>query len=147
MQPFDQTSAGAVPLDAAAPQNRELWQVFVEKAWLIVCIIAAATGAGIWVGAHSPVVYQSRSVLVLDLGEQKVLNIEEVDKREKGGVDLLNTIANNVKSSGILKRVVVAQNLTRHPYFTGGTNTPTEADVVGILNASVEAATPLHPAD
>lgn len=140
MQPFDQPSAGGVPLDVAAPQNREIWQTFVEKAWLIVCIIAVAIGAGIWVGARSPVVYQSRSVMSLDFGEQVVMgNIQEVDKREKGGVDLLNTIANNVKSSGILKRVVVAQNLTKHPYFIGGTNTVTEAQVVGALSSSVDA--------
>ena len=81
MQPFDQPSAGGVPLDIGTPQNRELWQAFVEKAWLIVCIIAAATGAGIWVGAHSPVVYQSRSVMSLDFNEQVIMgNIQEVDR-------------------------------------------------------------------
>lgn len=126
--------------DNGTPQNQELWQAFVEKAWLVVCIVAAATAAGIWVGAHSPVVYQSRSVMSLDFGEQVIMsNIQEVDKREKGGVDLLNTIANNVKSSGILKRVVAAQNLTRHAYFTGGTNTLGEAQVVGVLSACVDA--------
>lgn len=119
--------------------NRDLWQAFVEKAWLIACILVAAGAIGVWKGARAPVVYQSRAVLFLDFGEQVVLKIDEVDKREKGGVDLLNTIASNVKSSGILRRVVASRKLTEHPYFKRGTNAPTEAQLVAALGGAVDA--------
>lgn len=128
-----------MPLDGGTPLNRDLWQAILEKAWLIACILVVAAALGVWTGLRSPVVYQSRAVLFFDFGEQKVVAIEEVDKREKGGVDLLNTLANNLKSSGILKRVVAAQKLTQHPYFTRGTNSVTEQQLVGALTGAVDA--------
>ena len=126
-------------MDSGSPFNRDLWQAFIEKAWILVCILVAAGAIGVWRGARAPVAYQSRSVLFLDFGEQMVLKIDEVDKREKAGVDLLNTIANNVRSSGILKRVVVTHKLTQHPYFKHGTNAPTEDQVVAALSSAVDA--------
>ena len=140
MEPTNQPQEGAVSLDAGTPINRDLWQAIVEKSWLIACILVVAAALGVWIGVRSPVVYQSRAVLYFDFGEQKVVTtIEDVDKREKGGVDLLNTLANNLKSSGILKRVVAAQKLTQHPYFTGGTNTVTEDQLVRAVSGSVDA--------
>ena len=139
MEPTNQPQEGAVSLDAGTPINRDLWQAILEKAWLIASILVLAAALGVWTGIRSPVIYQSRAVLFFDFGEQKVVAIEEVDKREKGGVDLLNTLANNLKSSGILRRVVVAQKLTQHPYFTGGTNTLTEDQLVRAISGSVDA--------
>jgi capsular exopolysaccharide synthesis family protein len=140
MGPIDQTRGREeLPLDGGKPLYRELWQAIVEKAWLIACILLVAGALGVWNGSSSPVIYQSRAVLFFDFGEQKVVAIEEVAKGEKGGVDLLNTLANNLKSSGILKRVVVAQNLTQHPYFTRGTNSVTEPQVVRALAGAVDA--------
>lgn len=127
-------------LDAATPLNRDLWQAILEKAWLIACILVVAGALGVWTGARSPVVYQSRAVIYFDFAEQKVVTtIEDVDKKEKGGVDLLNTLANNLKSSGILKRVVAEQKLTQHAYFTGGTNVVTEDQVVRAISGAVDA--------
>ncbi|KAF0173579.1 MAG: Capsular exopolysaccharide family [Limisphaerales bacterium] len=139
MEPFEQPRAGDVSPEAGTLFNRNLWHAFMEKAWLVVCIMAAAAAAGIWTSNRTPPVYQSRAVMFFDFGEQKVLNIEDVDKREKGGVDLLNTIANNIRSSGIIKRVVTAHNLTRHPYFTGGTNTLTESQVMAAVGGMLDA--------
>jgi len=75
----------------------------------------------------------------LDFGEQVVVKMDEVDKREKAGVDLLNTIANNIRSSSVLKRVVTAKNLTQHPYFKQWSSAPTEEMVVGMLSGSIDA--------
>lgn len=135
-----QASVGESPLGNGLSLNRELWQAFLEKAWLIACIMAVALAVGIWVGVRSPVVYQSRAVIELDFGEKKVLAIDEVDKRDyRGGVDQLNTIANNVRSSAIIKRVVSAHNLTEHRYFTGGTNKLSEQKVVSQVSGAVDA--------
>lgn len=139
MEPVTLSQGGESSSDHGLPLNRELWQAFVEKAWLIACIMVTAAALGVWVGVRSPVVYQSRAVIELDFGEKKVLAIEDVERRDKGGVDLLNTIANNVRSSGIVKRVVVAHNLTGHRYFTGGTNTLTEQEVVSQVSGAVDA--------
>ncbi|MFM8469197.1 MAG: GumC family protein [Limisphaerales bacterium] len=125
--------------DGGTPLNRDLLQALIEKAWLVGAILIAAAALGVWIGQRSPVVYQSRAVLFFDFGEQKVVAIEEVDKREKGGVDLLNTLANNIKSSAILRRVVAGQKLTQHQFFTGGTNSVTEDQVVRWLAGSVDA--------
>ena len=140
MEQTNQPQEGVVSLDSATPMNRDLWQAILEKAWLIACILVVAAALGVWVGVRSPIVYQSRAVLYFDFGEQKVVTtIEDVDKREKGGVDLLNTLANNLKSSGILKRVVAAQKLTQHVYFTAGTNVLTEDQVVREISGAVDA--------
>lgn len=139
MEPVTLSQGGESSSDHGLPLNRELWQAFVEKAWLIACIMVTAAALGVWVGVRSPVVYQSRAVIELDFGEKKVLAIEDVERRDKGGVDLLNTIANNVRSSGIMKRVVVAHNLTGHRYFTAGTNTPTEQEVISQVSGAVDA--------
>ena len=139
MEPFNQEQRAEPSSDAGFSLNRELWQTVIEKSWLIACIMAAAIAAGVWMCAHSPVVYQSKAVIELDFGEKKVLQIEDVERREKGGVDILNTIANNVRSSGILKRVVVAQNLTKHPYFSAGSNAPSEEQVVSALSGAVDS--------
>lgn len=140
MDPLRQPAGENPATDVGTPLNRDLLQAFLEKAWLIVCVIAAAAAVGVWIGSRSPLVYQSRAVLFLDFGEQVILNtIQEVDKREKGSPDLLNTIANNVKSSGILKRVVSEQKLTKHPLFNNGTNALTEEQLVGVLRGAVDA--------
>ncbi len=140
MEPTNQTQEGPESLDSETPLNRHLWQAIVEKAWLVACILVVAGALGVWNGARSPVVYQSRAVIYFDFAEQKVVTtIEDVDKREKAGVDLLNTLANNLKSSGILKRVVAAQKLTQHAYFTGGTNVVTEDQVVRAISGVVDA--------
>ncbi len=138
MEPASQVPGVESSFDNGLPLNRELWQAFLEKAWLIACIMATAVALGIWVGVRSPAVYQSRAVIELDFGEKKVLAIEDVDKREKGGLDLLNTIANNLRSSGIIRRVVATRNLTSHRYFTGETNAPTEQQVVAHISSAVE---------
>lgn len=140
MQPFDQTSGGVSSSDNETPLSREFWQALLEKAWLVVAIIAAAAAFGYWVGIRSPVVYQSRAVLSIEFGDVVVLEkIQDVTKQDKGGVDLLNTIANNVRSSGILRRVVIGHNLAQHPFLTKGTNILTEQQVVGILSGAVDA--------
>lgn len=139
MEPTSQQFSEGVSLETNAPINRHLWQTIVEKAWLIACILVIAGAAGVWVGNRSPTVYQSRAVVFFDFGEQKVVAIEEVDKREKGGVDLLNTLANNIRSSAILKRVVATQKLNQHKYFTGGTNSLTEEQVVQAISGAVDA--------
>lgn len=140
MEQTSQVSGGESSLDQGLPLNRELWQAFLEKAWLIACIMAAALTAGIWIGMRSPVVYQSRAVIELDFGEKKILAIDDVDKRDfRGGVDQLNTIANNVRSSVIIKRVVGANNLTNHHYFSEGTNALKEKDIVSKVSGAVDA--------
>jgi polysaccharide biosynthesis transport protein len=94
---------------------------------------------GYWWGERSPVVFQSKAVVSVDFGEQTVVKIDDVERRDKGGVDLLNTIANNIKSSTILRRVVSSKNLVQHPYFRQGGAVPTEASIVGFLSYAVDA--------
>lgn len=139
MESTHQHGGESVSRDGETPINRDLWQALVEKAWLVAAILIGSAALGVWVGQRSPLVYQSRAVVFFDFGEQKVVAIEEVAKSEKGGVDLLNTLANNIRSSAILRRAVAAQKLAEHPYFTGGTNTLTEDQVVRAIAGAVDA--------
>ncbi len=140
MQPFDQNPVAPLPTENETPLSREFWQTLLEKSWLVVAIIAAAAAFGYWIGIRSPVVYQSRAVLSIEFGDTVVLEkIAEVTKQEKGGVDLLNTIANNVRSSSVLRRVVAENNLAQHKYFTRGTNTLTDLQVASMLSGAVDA--------
>jgi polysaccharide biosynthesis transport protein len=139
MEALNQSGGGAAGLSEESPWNRDLWQILLEKAWLIICIVVAAGAIGYYRAEKTPRVYQSRAVIFLDFGEQVVVKMDEVDKREKAGVDLLNTIANNIRSSSVLKRVVTAKNLTQHAYFKQWSGAPTEEMVVGMLSGSVDA--------
>ena len=139
MESTHQHGGESVSRDGETPLNRDLWQALVEKAWLVAAILIGSAALGVWVAQRSPLVYQSRAVVFFDFGEQKVVAIEEVAKSEKGGVDLLNTLANNIRSSAILRRAVAAQKLAEHPYFTGGTNTLTEDQVVRAIAGAVDA--------
>lgn len=118
---------------------RDFWQALLDKAWIVVCIMLAAAALGVWHGARSPVVYQSKAVLYFDSADVNVINIQEVEKREKAGIDLLNSIANNLKSSLILTRVVQANKLTNHVYFTQRTNTISEERLTRQLAGAVDA--------
>jgi uncharacterized protein involved in exopolysaccharide biosynthesis len=139
MDALNQSGGGAAGLSEESPWNRDLWQILLEKAWLIICIVVAAGAIGYYRAEKTPRVYQSRAVIFLDFGEQVVVKMDEVDKREKAGVDLLNTIANNIRSSSVLKRVVTAKNLTQHPYFKQWSSAPTDEMVVGMLSGSIDA--------
>ncbi|MEN9572234.1 MAG: hypothetical protein RL514_89 [Verrucomicrobiota bacterium] len=140
MEPLGQPNGENLSSDIAQQFSREFLRAFVEKAWLIASIMAAAAAVGVWIGAHSPVVYQSRSVLSVEFTENTIItSIADVEKKERGSADILNTIASNVKSTPILKRVVTANNLTKHPLFTGGTNTLSEEQVVAELRGAVDA--------
>lgn len=129
-----------MPSETEAPLSREFWQALIEKSWLVFAIIGAAAAFGYWIGVRSPVIYQSRAVLSIEFGDMVVLEkIVDVSKQEKGGVDLLNTIANNVRSSSILRRVVAQHKLAEHPFLTKGTNTLTEQQAVNYLSGAVDA--------
>ena len=117
---------------------RDIWQTFLDKAWLVVCVMLAAAALGVWHGARSPVIYQSKAVLYFDSGEIQVLNIQDIERKEKAGLDLLHSIANNLKSSIILRRVVRHNELTNHVYFTQGTNRVGEDVLVRHLAGAVD---------
>ena len=129
---------GPQPSQDFSALNRDVWQVLLEKAWLVVCLMAAAGAFGYWWGERSPVVFQSKAVVSVDFGEQTVVKIEDVERRDRGGVDLLNTIANNIKSSSVLKRVVGSKSLVQHPYFRQAGTAPTETAVIRTLNYMVD---------
>lgn len=118
---------------------RDIWQTLLDKAWLVVCVMLAAAALGVWHGARSPVIYQSKAVLYFDSGEIQVLNIQDIERKEKAGLDLLHSIANNLKSSIILRRVVRQNELTNHVYFTEGTNRVGEDAIVRHLAGAVDA--------
>jgi len=118
---------------------RDIWQTLLDKAWLVVCVMLAAAALGVWQGARSPVIYQSKAVLYFDSGEIHVLNIQDIERKEKAGLDLLHSIANNLKSSIILRRVVRQNELTNHVYFTEGTNRVGEDAIVRHLAGAVDA--------
>ncbi len=139
MEVPSQVGGGALPPQEVSSLNRDVWQVLLEKAWLVVCLLLAAGAIGYWWGERTPVVFQSKAVVSVDFGEQTVVKIDDVERRDKGGVDLLNTIANNIKSSTILKRVVSGKNLTQHPYFRRDGTVPTEAMIAGSLAYVVDA--------
>lgn len=139
MDPNLNISTGEVSSEGMATGIRDLWQGVLERAWLLVLIMATAAGLGVWQAGRSPRIYQSKAVLYFDSGEVTVLNIQDVEKREKAGIDLLNSIANNLKSSSILRRVVTSHGLTNHLYFTGGTNQPSVDSVARDISGAVDA--------
>ena len=139
METLPQSSTEGVSPHAGELNLRDLWQATLDKAWLVVSLLVTAAALGVWYGARSPVVYQSKAVLYFDSGEQQVIAIQDVQKREKGGIDLLNSIANNLKSSGVLRRVVTSLSLTNHVYFTQVTNSVTVDKVATMLGGAIDA--------
>lgn len=139
MQNTEDLGNQAALSQAGGVSVRDLWQAVLDKAWLVVCMMLAAAALGVWHGARSPVIYQSKAVLYFDSGEQNVIAIQDVEKREKAGIDLLNSFANNLKSSVILRRVVRENRLTNHVHFTQGTNLTSEEKITRQLAAAVDA--------
>lgn len=139
MEPLGQPNGENLSSDTGSQLGRELWRGFLEKAWLIASIMAAAAVVGVWIGSSSPSVYQSRSVVSVEFTDSTVVAIVDVEKKERGSTEILNTIASNIKSTAILRRVVVEKNLTKHPALTGGTNVLSEEQAVGVLRLGVDA--------
>ena len=139
MEPLGQPNGENLSSDAGSQMGRELWRGFLEKAWLIASIMAAAAAVGVWIGASTPAVYQSRAVVSVEFTDSTIVAIAEIEKKERGSTEILNTIASNIKSTAILRRVVVEKKLSKHPALTGGTNVLSEEQAVGMLRGGVDA--------
>ena len=119
---------------------RELIQVFLERLWLIVAITVLAVVAGATYAFRSPPVYQSKLVLEVEQDEKKFINIEEIAPENLHSSEMLNTIAQTVKNSSVLKRVIQKNNLVAdRSFWSNPTNAPTEEEVLRALSLTVNA--------
>ena len=127
--------------DAGSNVNfRELIQIFLERLWLIVALTVLALAAGATYAFRSAPVYQSKLVLEVEQDEKKFINIEEIAPENLRSSEMLNTIAQTIKNSTVLKRVIQKNNLVAdRSFWSSTTNAPTEEEVLRNLSKAVTA--------
>ena len=119
---------------------RQLMQVLREKFWILL-LVALAAGLVVWMEADkTPVKYQAKAVLQVDQEEQNPIGFDEVSRQDLRAVEVLNTIVQNIKNSGVMLRVVRNNHLADNPLFLPAqTNPPTEIQLARALNGMVTA--------
>jgi len=96
---------------------RALYHVLREKAWIIgLCVLAVGcvTAAYLY---RAPRIYVAKVVLQVDQEEQKIINIQSVQKEDLQSVEFLKTVEQTLQSRALLARVIETNNLAKDPRF------------------------------
>lgn len=137
----DSGSAYAEEGSGQSPINfRQLMQVLREKFWLLL-FIASAGGFLVWMQVDSsPVKYQAKAVLQVEQEEPTLIHFEDSSRQDLRATEILNTIVQNIKNSGVMLHVVQTNHLATDPQFRpGSTNHPSEVQLARMLNSMVTA--------
>ena len=94
-----------------------IFNLLRARAWVILTVGAIAFIAALAYLARTPKVYESRAVIQVEQGNQKVVNMEEVMQDNPQTLDFLNTVVQSLTSRKLLSRVVKANDLENNPDF------------------------------
>jgi polysaccharide biosynthesis transport protein len=99
---------------------RTLIHVFVEKFWILFFILVVGLLLGVGYLKHAAVLYMSNATLQVEQEERKIIKIDRAtDREDLCGLDVLQTIAQTLKSRSLLERVIETNNLAKDPRFVG----------------------------
>jgi len=104
--------------DNAEPLDfRTLYHILREKFWVIaisLLTVGCVTGAYLY---RAPKIYAAKAVLQVEQEEQKVINIQSVQKEDLQSVEFLKTVEQTLQSRALLGRVIDTNNLAKDPRF------------------------------
>jgi len=109
--------------DHSASQGLDLGTVFHvlrEKVWLVLLLAVAGLLLAAGYIMRAPVLYSSTATLEVQQEEQKILKIDRaMDREDLRSLDVLQTIAQELKSRSLFERVIDTNNLGSDPRFVG----------------------------
>ena len=113
-----------------------LLHVLREKAWVILLLAVAGLLLAVGYIKRAPVLYSSTATLEVQQEEQKILKMDRALHREDlRSLDVLQTIAQELKSRSLFERVIDTNNLGADPRFVGlMKETPTRERLVVALS-------------
>jgi succinoglycan biosynthesis transport protein ExoP len=126
---------GATPFD-----YRAIYAMFRDRAWVIaLCFLAAALGTAT-VLERSPSIYESKTVLLVEPANTKVVDIQRVQADEYQSIEALKTVEQTLENDGLVERVIDANDLGHDPRLgvPPGTAPLTREQQVAKLSAMIE---------
>ncbi len=118
---------------------RLMLHLLFEKFWLIFlfAVIGVLLAAG-FIQRATPL-YSSTATLEVQQEEQKIIRMDRSDREDLRSLDVLQTIAQELKSRTMLERVIDTNNLGKDPRFVGLIKeTPTRERLVNGLSKLVD---------
>src|SRR5258708_35405047 len=104
--------------DHAEPLDfRTLYHILREKFWVIAISLLAVgcvTGAYLY---RAPKIYAAKVVLQVEQEEQKVINIQAVQKEDLQSVEFLKTVEQTLQNRALFAQVIETNNLAKDPRF------------------------------
>jgi len=106
-QKYDPAAESSLAIDFPA-----VYHMLREKAWLIaVCVVVASSLAGVYI-TRTPKIYAAQTMVEVEQGERKVVNIQDIKMEDLSSLEELKTIEQNLDSSALLEGVVETLKLT-----------------------------------
>ncbi|MEO7299444.1 MAG: polysaccharide biosynthesis tyrosine autokinase [Verrucomicrobiota bacterium] len=130
------------PEDHFAPRSafdfQRIYHALLDKLWLIaICLVVALLLAAAYLH-RAPRLFASTATLMVEQGDQKVVNIQKVQQEDLRGLEVLRTIEQILKSRSLLERVVVANALDKDPRFVPLGMSATPAQIAIRLEGMVD---------
>lgn len=99
---------------------RTLFHVLLERAWVILLLAVAGLLLAAGYIKRAPVLYSSTATLEVQQEEQKIVKMDRaMDREDLRSLDVLQTIAQELKSRSLFERVIDRNNLGADPRFVG----------------------------
>jgi len=96
---------------------RAMYHVLRDKSWIILlCVLTTGcvTAAYLY---RAPKIYAAKVVLQVEQEEQKVINIQAVQKEDLQSVEFLKTVEQTLQNRALFSQVVASNNLANDPRF------------------------------
>lgn len=114
-------------------------QVVLERVWIVVAVAVLIGGLGTLWAIKQQDTYRSVSTLLVPQEDLKIIPGVDVNAEEVKSLEALNTIAQRLRQSSVLLRVVKANNLTNHIALRNRLgDRPTETQAANALLAMVK---------
>ena len=118
---------------------RTLIHILLEKAWVIILVAVAAVLLAVGYIKRAPVLYASTATLEVQQQEEKIIKTDRGLSEDLRSLDILQTIAQELKSRAMLERVIDTNNLANDPRFVGlMKEAPTRERMVTALSKMVD---------
>lgn len=103
---------------------RHILRVLRDKALLIAICVVCATGFGLYYALTATKIYEAKSSVQVEQGEQTVMKIEGVKTEDLKAPEVLKTYEQNIVNSEVLLRVIKNHGLLDEPQFLPEVKSP-----------------------
>ncbi|MEM6884745.1 MAG: polysaccharide biosynthesis tyrosine autokinase [Verrucomicrobiota bacterium] len=94
---------------------RQIISMVVERLWLLVICVAVCVVAALSYITITPKLYESTALLEVPQEGQNIVSIQDVNNQDFRGVEVLNTISQNLKRKSLYQRVMLKEEVFSHP--------------------------------